>query len=139
MRLALALALSLLATPAFAVDPEDRAASLAPSRAAIEAEDWARAMFLLGAIVRQEPENAEALNLLGYASRKVGALEEAAEHYEAALAADPEHLGALEYQGELFVLLGDLEAACANLQRLTELCGNCEEREELAAVLAAGG
>ena len=131
----LVLVLSLLATPALAVDFGSAPASLAPARAAMEAEDWGRARALLGAIVRQEPGNAEELNLLGYASRRDGALEEAADAYAAALEADPEHLGALEYQGELFVLLGDLAAARANLDRLTALCGACEEREELAAAL----
>jgi hypothetical protein len=48
----LALAFLLLATPALAVDPGNAPASLAPSREAIAAEDWARARAFLGAIVR---------------------------------------------------------------------------------------
>ncbi len=80
--------------------------------------------------------NADALNLLAFATRNLGDLENAASYYRAALGMDPNHLGALEYQGELFLLLGDRAGAEANLARLTELCGACEEREELAAALA---
>ena len=74
---------------------------------------------------------------MGFASRKAGALEQAATFYRAALAADPDHLGALEYQGELFLMTGDRAGAEANLARLGALCGTCEEQADLAA--RAGG
>jgi len=38
-------------------------------------------------------------------------------HYTAALELTPKHLGALEYQGELFIALGDLESAAQNLEK----------------------
>jgi tetratricopeptide (TPR) repeat protein len=47
--------------------------------------------------------------------------------YTEALAIDPDHQGALEYQGELFLKMGDQESAQANLQKLLELCPDgCE-------------
>jgi len=35
-------------------------------------------------------------------------------------------------------MLGDPAAAQANLDRLTMLCGSCEEQADLAAAIAAG-
>lgn len=131
-----ALGLALLASPAAAVGPEDVPSPLAPAQAAINGENWSEAIRRLKPIVAAEPGNADALNLLAFAHRNAGDLVEAGRLYAAALAADPAHLGALEYQGELFLLQGNREGAEANLARLTELCGTCEEREELAAALA---
>ncbi len=128
-----------LASPALAVDMGiSDEPDLGPARAAIEAEDWEGALALLEPIVAEDADNADALNLMGYAARNAGDLERAASYYRAALSADPEHLGALEYQGELFLMQGDRAGAEANLGRLTELCGACEEREELAAAVAEG-
>ena len=40
-----------------------------------------------------------------------------------ALKEDPNHLGALEYQGEMFVDLGQKDNALTNLNKLKELVG----------------
>ncbi len=126
-----------LAAPALAVDTAPTgAATLEQARAAIDAGDYAGAIGALQTALQAAPGNADILNLLGYANRKAGNLDQAAQWYQAALAADPNHLGALEYQGEMFVMQGDTAAAEANLARLTELCGSCEEREDLAEALA---
>ena len=43
-------------------------------------------------------------------------------------------LGALEYQGELYLTIGDLDLAKANLQRLDKLCWlGCDEYDDLRA------
>lgn len=82
------------------------------------------------------PENAEALNLKAYSLRSMGRLDDAMEHYNAALASDPTHKGALEYQGELFLKLGDQDAAEANLQKLANLCPRgCEAHDILQAAI----
>ncbi|WEF25589.1 hypothetical protein [Paracoccus sp. S3-43] len=58
--------------------------------------------------------------------------------YREALFYDPAHRPALEYQGELFLTLGDLESARANLEMLTLFCPQgCQERDTLAAAIAA--
>lgn len=126
------------ASPAFAAGTPDPAPSLAEAEAAIAREDFAAAIPLLREVTAAEPESADALNLLGFASRRSGALEEASAAYEAALALDPGHLGALEYQGELFVLQGETAMAEANLAKLAELCGDCEERAALAEAIETG-
>ncbi len=140
LRPSLAFALLLgLPGPALAVGSIDAPASLAPAQAAIERQDWPGAIGLLNPIVQAEPGNADALNLMGFALRNAGMLEQAASYYAAALAANPGHLGALEYQGELFLMQGDVAAAQTNLARLQNLCGDCEEEQDLAAAIGAAG
>ena len=132
--------LALGLTPAFAADTApDPAAILEEARAAIEAGNYPGALASLTEVVAADPQNADALNLLGYASRKSGAMEQAAAYYEAALAINPNHFGALEYQGEMFILLDQTDAARANLARLEAECAPCEEYDDLAGALAAAG
>ncbi len=77
------------------------------------------------------------LNYLGYAHRKLGRIEEAKSWYAQALAINPDHLGANEYLGELYLEIGDLAAARRQLVRLDALCAfGCAEREDLARLLA---
>ena len=135
------LAALVLAAPAFAMDNDDdepAAPDLASARSLIDTGDFAAAVPVLETLAASDPGNADAANLLGYSLRNLGRLDEAGLWYARALDTDPGHLGALEYQGELFLMQGDRAAAQANLDRLTELCGNCEEREDLAAAIAAG-
>jgi len=64
----------------------------------------------------------------------MGDFDSAAQNYERALMIDPEHVGALEYQGELFLQTGKPEMAQENLARLQQLCGmDCEEYKTLAS------
>ena len=118
------------------VAPAD-AAALEEAQALIAAERFAEALPALEALAEDLPAEAEVFSLLGFAHRKLGDLAASAAAYERALHLDPDHLGALEYQGELFLTLGDVAAAEANLARLAALCAlPCEEREELAAAIA---
>ncbi|MDA4844794.1 tetratricopeptide repeat protein [Hoeflea poritis] len=96
------------------------------------------AMAVLADAAEVSPDNADVWNLIGYSQRNRGKLEESAQAYAKALDLKPDHLGALEYQGELFLLTGDIASAEGNLQRLRELCPQgCEERDELAEEVRA--
>ena len=53
-----------------------------------------------------------------------------------ALKINPAHLGALEYQGEMYVETGKLDNAKANLAVLKKLCGDCEQADDLAKAIA---
>ncbi len=143
---ALLLPLAVAAAPALAAGT-DSGASTAPAtqsgyaeaKAAVDAGKYPEALKLLAAVIKAEPRNADALNLMGYSNRKMNRMAEAARWYGAALKANPKHLGALEYQGEMFVETGDYASARANLNRLAALCGKCAEYNDLHAALMAAG
>lgn len=112
-------------------------ALLGEARAFIAEENWRGALDSLKTARAMAADDADFHNLLGFAHRNLGELAEAEIAYRRALVLDPDHLGALEYQGELFLMQGDLDAAQGNLARLAALCGDCEEHEELAEAIAA--
>jgi|CXWL01.1.fsa_nt_gi tetratricopeptide (TPR) repeat protein len=77
--------------------------------------------------------HADVLNYMGFASRKLGRTDEALVYYREALALDPNHLGANEYLGELYIQMGRMDDARRQLARLDQLCAySCAQREELA-------
>jgi tetratricopeptide (TPR) repeat protein len=90
----------------------------------------ARAALLL--LDKEFANNADINNLLGYSSRKLKDYRASATFYTKALRINPNHLGAIEYQGELFVTTKKIAAAKKNLQKLKRLCGlNCAEYKDL--------
>lgn len=113
--------------------------SLDDARALIRAKKWKNAVTMLKTIVRAEPNNAEANNLLGYSLRKSGDYKNAQGFYLKALKLQPSHKGAHEYLGELYVEIGQMAKAEKMLADLEKLCGNktCEEYEDLAKFIAA--
>ena len=98
---------------------------------------YAEAIPLLDKLVKAEPKNADAHNQLGYANRKLNKLPEARLHYGKALEIEPEHKGALEYQGELYLMLDDLKSAETNLGKLDKICFfGCAEYTDLKKAIA---
>jgi len=101
-------------------------------RSLIESEKYSDALELLEELQMESPENAEIQNLLGYAYHKSGNIEKSLPAYQRALLLDPEHKGALEYQGELFLTLGQIEKAVDNLDKLKSMCpSGCPELDDL--------
>ena len=99
---------------------------------AVKATDYATAIKLLDGVVADYPNNANAYNYLGYAHRKQNRLEVAYKHYSKALELDPNHLGANEYMGELYLDMGQVGGAEKRLAVLRKICRtSCEEHEEL--------
>ena len=77
-------------------------------------------------------KDADIYNYLGFSYRKIGNLEKASQYYNKALEISPKHKGALEYQGEMFLTLGQLPKAEANLKKLGKLCFlGCKEEKML--------
>ncbi len=104
----------------------------------IEAADYGAAIRILEKANRKESGNADVLNMLGYAHRKLGRMETALGFYQEALAIEPRHLGANEYLGELYLETGELGKAEERLAELVAACpSGCEEREELAEAIDA--
>ena len=51
---------------------------------------------------------------------------------------NPNHVGILEYQGELYIETNRLEMAKDNLEKLNDLCiFNCRERNELRNLITS--
>jgi Flp pilus assembly protein TadD len=107
------------------------APDLTSVRAKVKAKDFAGAITELVPLMETN-QHADVYNYYAFSLRKTGDLMGAALYYRKALDFDANHLGALEYQGELFVQLGEIGKAKANLAKLALLCPNgCEEREDL--------
>ena len=99
--------------------------------------NYAEAIPRLEQVALEEPDNADVFNLLGFSYRKSGDTGRAAPNYEKALQLNPKHRGALEYQGELFLMLGQPEKAEANLAKINEICWlKCDEARELENAIA---
>ena len=98
----------------------------------LNTNNFKQALADLKVIDSEFRNNADVNNLLGYSSRKLKQYKPAATYYEKALKINPNHLGALEYQGELFVLTNKVSAAKKNLVKLEKLCGlKCGEYLDL--------
>ena len=124
--------------PALAVDNAASTAKpdLAAARAKIDAKDYAAAITLLSPMVANF-QDADVYNLLGFSYRKSGDLKQAATFYGKALDFDPAFKPAIEYQGELFLQMNDLDKAKANLTKLAALCpSGCEERGDLEKAIS---
>lgn len=129
----LILILALLAAPALAAfDPTDAKPDLVEMKNIIEGESPGDAVTPLYDWLIKEPNDADVLNLLGYAYRKLQRYDQARIYYERALAVEPAHLGALEYMGELELETNNPDAAKALLVRLQAACPNgCHELDDL--------
>ena len=83
-------------------------------------------------------QHADVYNLMGFALRKTGDYKQAYTFYRKALDFDPDHKGALEYLGELYVETGQVEKARENVVLLKKLCpGGCEELADLEHAIAS--
>jgi tetratricopeptide (TPR) repeat protein len=86
----------------------------------------------------RDPETAEALNYRGYATRKLGRVEEGIRYYKQAVALDPNYTLVREYLGEAYVTQGRLDLAALQLAEIEKRCGTtCEPYQDLAEAIAA--
>jgi len=112
-------------------------ANFAKAKTMIEAKDYKGAIPLLQQVVAKDAKNADAFNLLGFATRKSGDANSSLQYYNQALALDPKHVGAHEYIGEAYLMMGRLPEAEQHLARLEALCVfGCVEHRTLKAAIA---
>jgi len=112
------------------------APDLASVRAKIKARDFAAALAELEPLLVTH-QHADVYNLMGFSLRKTGDYKQAYTFYRKALDFDPEHKGALEYLGELYVETGQIEKAKENVALLEKLCPKgCEELADLKEAVA---
>ena len=85
----------------------------------------------------QNPNTAEALNYRGYATRKLGRVDEGIGYYLQSVALDPDYTLVREYLGEAYVIKGDLPLAKVQLAEIEKRCGTtCEPYQDLAEAIA---
>ena len=126
--------------PAFAVDTitSADAPDLTSVRTKIKAKDWPAALAELNTI-SNSAQHADVYNLLGFVNRNMGENKTAFTFYKKALDFDPNHKGAHEYLGELYVKTGDLAKAREHEVVLVKLCPQgCEELADLRKAIATG-
>ena len=101
----------------------------------IQAGRYADGLTVLASL--DKADSPDVFNYLGYASRKLGRMEDARQYYEAALALDPDHTGVMEYFGEWHVERGKLAEARGYLNQIAVRSGTaCREYRDLAAAIA---
>ena len=126
------------APPAWAVDNvvSKDAPDLASVRAKIKAKDFKGAIAELTPMLATN-QHADVYNLMGFSLRKTGDYKQAYTFYRKALDFNPEHKGALEYLGELYVETGQLDKAKENVALLQKICpAGCEELSDLQEAIA---
>ena len=111
-------------------DPFDKAYQLINSENFGEAHKELKTMLAVS-------KTADLYNLLGFTARKSGDLVGASGYYEKALKINAKHIGALQYQGELFITLGEIENAKQNLVKIEKICWlfSCHEGNKLKSAI----
>lgn len=102
-----------------------------------KAERYSEALSVLDLL--RDRNTPQALNYRGYATRKLGRIDEGIGYYQAALKLDPRYAQVREYLGEAYVSKGDMARANEELRAIEAICGTgCEEYQDLAKAIADG-
>ena len=132
------LTLLLISSGVFAASSDDSSSSITAGDQVIKLYDKAyelvyykkfdKSIKLLEKIAKRKDlgeKKADVYNLLGFSYRKHSEpnLDKAFEAYKIALDANPEHLGAHEYLGELYITLGNINKANEMLLKLETIAG----------------
>jgi tetratricopeptide (TPR) repeat protein len=85
----------------------------------------------------KDPNTPVALNYRGYATRRMGRVDEGIGYYLKSVALDPKYAQVREYLGEAYVIKGDIPRAEAQLHAIKTICGTtCEEYQNLLVYIA---
>ena len=109
----------------------DANADYQKAQSAIAGADYKTAAELLQKVLTRQPDNPDVLNLMGFSERKLGESSSAMQYYKKALDLQPNHIGANEYLGELYLELKQPQMAEQRLAVLQQVCGSCDEYNEL--------
>ena len=104
----------------------------------IEKQDYAGAIPHLKHALMLQQGSADILNYLGYTARMTGDYPASLDYYQRALARNPDHKGAHEYLGELYLMMHQPDQARLQLAELVRLCPDgCVEKDTLTQALSA--
>lgn len=107
-------------------------------RALALAGHYELALDVLGSI--RDKDDAMVLTMIGYATRKLGHVEEGIAIYHQALAIDPNNLNTREYLGEGYLSAGRVDLAEVQLTTLERLCGSdCDQFKTLERAIYGDG
>ena len=136
--IALALAVfSLNPAQADGGDYKGKDSPMAAFQELISDEKYQQAITELDKALKDDPDNADMLNLMAYSHRKLKHYDIALDYYQKALQIDPQHRGANEYLGELYLQIGQPDKAEERLEVLDKECFfGCEEFDELKEAIA---
>jgi Flp pilus assembly protein TadD len=99
-----------------------------------KAERYDEALDVLNLL--KNPNTPEALNYRGYATRKLGRVDEGIGYYRRSVALDPRYARVREYLGEAYVIKGEIGRAKAQLRAIKTICGTgCEQYQHLALAI----
>ena len=103
----------------------------------VEKQQFEQALVKLEKVVAKDRNNADAWNLIGFSHRSLKNYDKALDGYSKALAIRPRHTGAIEYLGELYLELGDLDQAEQQLAKLDDICVfGCDDYDMLKDSIA---
>ncbi|HET9204885.1 MAG TPA: hypothetical protein VFO28_01515 [Burkholderiaceae bacterium] len=105
---------------------------LSEARSLIKAKKWSEAVAELQRV--NDPSSADWNNLMGFSIRRGTSpdLDASERFYNEALRINPNHRGALEYSGQLYLMKNDLPSAEKRLAVLDKACTfGCEEYTDL--------
>jgi Flp pilus assembly protein TadD len=108
------------------------------AEALLKARRYRDALAILDLL--KNPNTAVALNYRGYATRKLGRVDEGIGYYLRSVTLDPKYPQVREYLGEAYLLKGDIKDAQAQLAAIRAICGTtCEAYEHLEVAIADPG
>jgi Flp pilus assembly protein TadD len=83
------------------------------------------------------PNTPRALNYRGYATRKLGRIDEGIGYYLQSIALDPKYPQVREYLGEAYLIEGKFDLAKAQLAAIGQLCAeaDCDYYQRLSKAL----
>ena len=100
-----------------------------------KAERYQEALQVLD--LMKKPDTAVALNYRGYATRKLGRVDEGIGYYLRSVSLDPRYAEVRDYLGEAYVSKGDIGRAKAQLRAIRKICGTgCEQYKDLAKAIS---
>ena len=96
----------------------------------VKKEKYKSAIGKFKSLINKKSDNytqADIYNYLGYTHRKLKEYDAAETYYLKALKLDSDHLGALEYMGELYLETNRIEEAKKSLQKIKSVAGESSD------------